>query len=115
MAPLNRILQKNQTKYVRIFKLCITECYENPSKKKLISSPIPALFYAGGHFTLDTNACDVEVGCMPLQKQPDKTKKPVGHRSRSLTKVEKTYGTTQQEFFGNRMFGTSTGTLFQRV
>lgn len=54
-----------------------------------------ALSYAGGHYTLDNDVCDVQVGCMLFKEQPDKNKKPVGYWARSHKKAEKAYDRTQ--------------------
>lgn len=62
---------------------------------KLISPPILALHYTGGHYSLDTDACEVQVGCILLQGQSDKTKKPIGYWSRSHTEAEIAYDTTR--------------------
>lgn len=70
----------------------------NSFHENLISPPILELPYAGGHYTLDTNAHDLQVGCARLQNQLDKTNKSVGYWSRCLIKAEKSYGTMQREF-----------------
>lgn len=65
--------------------------------EKLISTPVLALPYTGGHNTLDTDACNVQVGCVQLQEQPDSTKILAAYWSPSLAKVERAYNTTQKE------------------
>ena len=67
-------------------------------KAALISPQVLALPRAGFKYTLDTDACDVQIGCILLQDQPDsKTPKPVGFWSRTLTPAEKGYDTTNKE------------------
>lgn len=66
-------------------------------QKWLISPPIRAPPGAGGHYMLETNFWNIQVGRMLLQKQSDKTKKPVRYSFRILTKVNNSYDTTQPE------------------
>lgn len=46
---------------------------------------------------LDTDACDVQVCCMLLQKEPDEAKKSIAYWSKSLTEAKKPHDRTQQE------------------
>lgn len=48
-------------------------------QENLISPPILVLSYAEGNFTLDTDACNVQVGWVLLQYQPDTTKQLIGY------------------------------------
>lgn len=48
---------------------------------------------------LDTDACDKQVGCVPLQEQPEGPVKPVGYCSKSLNKAEQACDTAQRECF----------------
>lgn len=71
--PLNNKIQKDQ-----LFNL-------EPNKneiivmtglqKKLFSLLVLALPYLQGQVTLDTDACDVQVGCVTLQEQSEKDRK----------------------------------------
>lgn len=56
-----------------------------------------AVLYAEGHFTLDRDAYNDQVGCALLQAQPDNTSEPVGYWTRTLTKHELAYDTIQRE------------------
>lgn len=71
---------------------------EMKSPRVKLILPILAIRYAGRHYTLDTDACDIYVDCMLLHVQPDKTKEPIGYWSRSRTKAEKGYCRTLREF-----------------
>lgn len=64
---------------------------------KVMSPSVLALPYGGGQFTLDTDACNVQIGCVLLQDQPDQTKRPVDYWSRSLTSAKRAYDTTHKE------------------
>lgn len=95
-APLNRKLKEKPKKFGPL---------NNEDRKatktvreKLISPPILALPYARAHFTLDTVPCDVQAGCMLWQKQNNRTREPIFHWSRSLTKAEKGCDTTRREY-----------------
>lgn len=58
-------------------------------KNALIIQPIQAVSYSGGYVTLETDACNVQIGCSLLQDQPNGTTKPIGCWSRSLIDSEK--------------------------
>lgn len=66
-------------------------------KSSPISPPVLALPDLTGHLTIDTDACDVQVGCALLRKQPDKTVEQIGYWSRSLTDAKRRYDMTQRE------------------
>ena len=63
----------------------------------MITPPVLALPKYGRPYTLDTDACDYQVGCVLLQLQEDNTLRPVGYWYRTLTKAEKNYSTTEKE------------------
>lgn len=65
----------------------------------LQSPPVLALPYAGSQISLDTDACDVQVGFVSLQKEPDKKTNPILYCSRLLNNAEREYDTTQLECF----------------
>lgn len=46
---------------------------------KLVSAPILALAFAEASYTLDTDACNVQVVCALLEEQPDGTTQPAGY------------------------------------
>lgn len=65
-------------------------------KLMLISQPFLTLLKTTDYKTLHTDACDVLVGCLILQQQPDVTTNPIGYWSRSLSDAERKYDTTSQ-------------------
>lgn len=66
-------------------------------KSLLINPPILALARTDGHFTIDTDACDTQIGCVLLQRPPDDTNRPIGYWSRTLSDPEKKLSTTHRE------------------
>lgn len=48
--------------------------------------------------TLDTNDCEVQVRCVLLQEQPDKTTKRTGYYSPSLRSAKRVNDMTQREY-----------------
>ena len=67
-------------------------------KDKLVNPPILVLPRLGRRYTIDTDACDVQVGCVLLQEQDcEKTTKPIGYWSRTLSKAEQNYTTREKE------------------
>lgn len=95
-APLTKKLRKGEPQNFGDLDKAESEAYER-LRDSMISPPVLALPRAGYSYTLDTDACDYQVGCVLLQEQPDKTLRPVGYWSRSLTKAEKNYSTTEKE------------------
>lgn len=69
----------------------------NTLKDALSSPPVLALLNSTGNMTLETDACDVQVGRVLLHQQPDETTKPIRWWSRFLTDAESKYDTTQWE------------------
>lgn len=68
-------------------------------QEELVSLPILSLPNASRKYTLDTDVYKMQVRCVLLKGQPDKTSKPIGYWLQSLTKFEQTYDTTQRECF----------------
>ena len=66
-------------------------------KRLLMNPPILGLPRLGYKYTLDTDACDKQVGCTLLQDQPNGDRLPIGYWSRALTPAEKNYSTTERE------------------
>lgn len=64
---------------------------------RLISSPLLALPYEESRLTLDTVACEVQVGFLPALEERDETIKPIGYLYCFLTRDEGVSNTTQQE------------------
>ncbi len=66
-------------------------------KKALASPPILRLPRPDLPFTVDTDACDYQVGCALLQRHEDGVRHPVGFWSRSLYSAERNYGVGEKE------------------
>lgn len=66
-------------------------------KIKFTMPPVLALPRLDGYYTIDTDACDAQVGRVQLQKQESKVLKPVGYWSRSDCVAERRYNTTHKE------------------
>lgn len=97
-APLKKRLRKDQ--YPGYAPLSAEELTAlHALMDALISPAVLALPYAGGHITLDTDTCDVQVGNILLLKQPNDSVRPTGYCSRSLNDAERRYDTTQRECF----------------
>lgn len=64
-------------------------------QEKLILPPVLALPFTGELVRLATGACGVYVGCIVMQEQPDRTTKPIGYQSSSVTSAKRTYDTRQ--------------------
>lgn len=54
-------------------------------KNARISLPVLALPNSTGCMTPDNDACDVQIGCVIFQMQPDVATKPFGYWQRALT------------------------------
>lgn len=67
-------------------------------KTVFIYPSILALPYSSGHMTSYSDACNVQIGYILQQKQPDDTTKPVGSCSRFLMDAEKRYDTAQRKW-----------------
>ena len=66
-------------------------------KSQLINPRVLAIPKADRRYTLDTDACDYQVSCVLLQEQDEETNpKPIGYWSRSLSKEEQNYTTTEK-------------------
>lgn len=61
-------------------------------------APVLALLNSTSHLTLNTDACDVQIGCVVLQEQPNKTFMPIEYWSMSLINAERKYDTTRRWF-----------------
>lgn len=62
----------------------------------LMLQPVLALCNSGSHVTLDTEASDVQVGCLLLQEQPGRTVMRKEYRAGSFTDVELGYENTKK-------------------
>lgn len=95
-APLNKRLRKDQP-----FTFGPLNREEMATldvlKNALIFSPILAPHNSSGNITLDTDACDVQIGCVLLQKQANDTTRRIVYWSRSVKDAERRYDTTRRE------------------
>lgn len=66
-------------------------------KNTFVSHPVMKHSYSGGHMTVDTVACNLQIFCVSLQLQPDNRTEPFGYCSHSLTDTEQQFDTTQQK------------------
>lgn len=104
-APLNQLLKNDQP--IFFTPLDSNELYIMETlKNALISTPILALPYFGGHMTLNTDARNVQTDCVLLQKQPEHTTKPAEYWFCSFTDVEKRYD-TMNNANTSRLYGPS--------
>lgn len=96
-APLNQKMKKGMpTKWGDLTDKEM-EAFQT-LKDQLTSPPVLALPRLGHAYTVETDACETQVGCVLLQDQPgEKYPKPIGYWSRSLAPAEKNYDTTQKE------------------
>ncbi|CAN8067637.1 unnamed protein product [Agarophyton chilense] len=95
-APLNSKLEKNKPFNFETLTDTEHEAFEK-LRQRLIRPPILAISRQDMPYVLDTDACDIQVGCVLLQKQPDGDLLPIGDWSRSLNKAERSYSTTERE------------------
>ena len=66
-------------------------------KKALLSLPVLRLPPADLTFSVDTDACNHQVGCTLLQTYADGTTHPIGFWSRSLNPAETNYSVGEKE------------------
>lgn len=84
-TQLNNKLKKYQP--IRFGDLTAKEQHTTPERREeLVSPSILTLPSAKRKYALGTNACNVQVRCVLLQEQPDRTTEPVGYWSWSQTK-----------------------------
>lgn len=95
-APLNKKLRKDQP--TNLGQLTSEE-HDAVCKvhKVLFSPPVLQLLGRNGHFTIEKDAWNVQVGCMLFQKQLDGTKRRIRYWSRFLNAVQRAYGETHSE------------------
>lgn len=68
-------------------------------KQSLKTPPVLALPRDEGKLTVDTDACDKQIGCVLLQEKPHGTTKRIGYWSRSFHYTERRYEMTHRECF----------------
>jgi RNase H-like domain found in reverse transcriptase len=97
-SPLNALIRKGESPRLGELSSEQLAAFEK-LRDNLLNPPFLALPRVEGRFTLDTDACDEQIGCTLFQDQPDGSKHPIGYWSRGLTGAEKSYSTTEQECF----------------
>lgn len=96
-APLN--VKQEKTQPFAFGTLTDKEYDAIANLKVLLTRPsIVVLPKYGIQYTLETDACDHQVGCALLQEQANKDNLPVGYWSQSPTKAGKHYSKTKKEF-----------------
>ena len=95
-APLNALLKKGKPYTLDPLTEEVGKSIAR-LKEALTSAPILALPRAGLPYSMDTDACDYQVGVSLLQHYPDGTRHPIGYWSRSLCDAEKNYSVTEKE------------------
>lgn len=83
------ILSKNEKELNAVTRLQV----------KCIVPPVSVIISAEPRGRLETDPCDVQIGCIKLLEKPDKSAKAIGHWSRSLTSAERVYKKTKRECF----------------
>ena len=96
-APLNAFLKKGCTTELPPFNEEQSAAFEQ-LKKALLSPPILRLPRADLPYSVDTDACNHQVGCALLQTYPDGSRHPIEFWSRSLNPTEKHYSVGEKEF-----------------
>lgn len=93
----NKKLRKNQTNY-----FVHQKGSENVSgsllKEAVISSPVMTLSGNEAYYTHDSDVFDNQIGCVPFQKQNDRSKRPVGYWLRTLNDKERMLSTTHRDY-----------------
>ena len=96
--PLFKLLQGNPKKHKPIPPL---DDSQMKSFQKLIeqvtSPPVLALPQPGLRYSLDTDACDYQIGCALFQIHEDGTRRPIGFWSRLMLPREQNYMVTEKE------------------
>ncbi len=95
-APLNALWKKGMPTHIDTLLPPAADAFAE-FKNALLNPPILALPRREGHFTLDTDASDAQLGCFLQQEQPNGDKLPVGYWSRSLSDPERNYSTFEKE------------------
>ena len=96
-APLNKMLKKDEP---AVFPEHFTEEQLKSFltlKSALTKAPILSLPRKGLPYSIDTDACDYQVGCALMQTHEDGTRHPIGYWSRTLNSAEKNYSVTDKE------------------
>ena len=96
--PLNAKLWKGEAQKWGELNEDETKAFET-LKEKLLNPPILTLPRIGRRYTIYTDACNVQIGCVLLIDQEDEnsTIMPIGYWSWSLSQAEQGYHTTERE------------------
>ena len=95
-APLNAFLKKGCTTELPPFNEEQSAAFEL-LKKALLATPILRLPRADLPYSVDTDACNHQVGCALLQTYPDGTRHSTGFWNRSLNPAEKNTSLGEKE------------------
>lgn len=86
-APLRKKLKSDQPTHFGVLSADEPKAMHE-LQDKLVSSPILALIYAWSRWNIDTDTCNVQLGCVLIQEQPDGASKPVRYWFWSSIKSE---------------------------
>ena len=95
-APLNSLLTKGQPKSIPPPTEEQLRAFDT-LRKALIAPPILILPDSSKPFSIDTDACDHQIGAALFQEGDDGVRHPVGFWSRSLNSAERNYSASERE------------------
>ena len=95
-GPLTRLLRKGVPDPLPPFEKDQIEAFEK-LKSILSNPPILRLPRVGLQYSLDTDACDEQIGCTLLQTHEDGHRYPIGFWSRQLNDAERNYSVSEKE------------------
>ena len=95
-APLNKLLKKEQSPKLEPFTDDEWKAFHK-LKEALASPPVLRLPRENLLFSVDTDACEYQIGCALMQLHEDGKRYPIGFWSRSLTPAEKNYSVGEKE------------------
>ena len=95
-APLNKLLKKEQSPKLEPFTDDERKAFHK-LKEALDSPPVLRLPRENLPFSVDTDACEYQIGCALMQIHEDGKRYPIGFWSWSLTSAEKNYSVGEKE------------------
>lgn len=95
-APLNALLKKGCTKVLPSATLEQRQAFEL-LRESLLSAPVLQLPNTNKPFSVDTDACDHQIGAALFQEDDHGVRHPVGFWSRSLLPAERNYRASERE------------------
>eukprot|EP00171_Calliarthron_tuberculosum_P023550 IDg23550t1 len=95
-APLNKLLEKGQSAELSPPSAEQNEAFEL-LKLALVSPPVLQLPRRDLEYSVDTDACNTQIGCSLMQTHEDGKRYPIGFWSRSLNPAERNYDATERE------------------